>query len=175
MHKPVNITRPLEECSAVKRLVNHWMHKPVNIRRRLNFCAICMPKMPIAFSALKPTISFSFCFNILLCSLHNHSSVFWRSSTTFRLVNTTEPVKNARNRHENDVYSGPSLCFVSHNYMHGKCYFCHSHRYTWHSPNTQNQKVIKIPGLTNQFCRLSLLLHANTTDIRPASKRKLTC
>jgi len=32
VHKPVNITRSLEECSAVKRLVNHWMHKPVNIR-----------------------------------------------------------------------------------------------------------------------------------------------
>ena len=53
VHKPVNITRPLEECSVVKRFVNHWMHKPVNIRRRLNSCAICMPKMPIAFSALK--------------------------------------------------------------------------------------------------------------------------
>jgi len=44
VHKPVNITRPLEECSVVKRFVNHWMHKPVNIRRRLNSCAICMPK-----------------------------------------------------------------------------------------------------------------------------------
>ena len=93
VHKPVNITRPLEECSAVKRLLNHWMHKPVNIGRRLNSCAICMPKMPIAFSALKPTVSFSFfVLNTLLCSLHNHSSVFWRSSTTLRLVNTTEPI-----------------------------------------------------------------------------------
>ena len=131
VHKPVNITRPLEECSAVKRLVNHWMHKPFNIRRRLNSCAICMPKMPIAFSALKPTISFSFCFSASLCSLHNHSSVFWRSSTTFRLVNTTEPVKNARNRHENDVYCGPSLCFVRNICTESsKCHFCHSHRYT---------------------------------------------
>jgi len=69
VHKPVNITRPLEECSAVKGLVNQWMHKPVNIRRLLNSCTICMPKMPIAFSALKPTISFFFV--SILCFVHS--------------------------------------------------------------------------------------------------------
>ena len=94
VHKPVNITRPLKECSAVKRIVNHWMHKPVNIIRRLNSCAICMPKNAYSIFCSKAYNQLLFfCFNTLLYSLHNHSSVFWRSSTTFRLVNTTEPVK----------------------------------------------------------------------------------
>jgi len=71
--KPVNITRPLEECSAVKRLVNHWMHKPVNIIKRLNSCAICMPKNAYSICCSKAYIQLqtgTFC--NLLARIHNH-------------------------------------------------------------------------------------------------------
>ena len=65
MHKPVNITRPIEACSPVKRLVNNWMHKPVNIRRPLDDCGICMHNMPrynaySIFCSKVCAISFSF-------------------------------------------------------------------------------------------------------------------
>ena len=120
VHKPVNITRPLEECSVVKRLLNHWMHKPVNIRRRLNSCAICMPKNAYSIFCSKAYSQLLF-FVSILCFVHSiiipvflaffHNVYTGKHYRAYRLSH--ESMYTGAVQRTNDVYCGPSF-FVSH-------------------------------------------------------------
>jgi len=43
-------------------------------------------------------------------------------------------------------------------YMHGKCHFCHSHRYTWHSPNSSVHRIECLRDINKDSVQLTLLL-----------------
>ena len=42
--------------------------------------------------------------------------------------------------------------------MHGKCHFCHSHRYTWHSPNSSVHRIECLREINKDSVQLTLLL-----------------